>query len=206
MNDDSKTLYLLGGLTSVIGGLMMLFTCYWFTFRPVETYPIMHGVGVVIVILIVPTIIATTLLLINDARMGVLLGVGFAILWIVLELLTHCSQTAPLKTIYQLIGDEATKEQGNIVSIVWKEWVEGLNLIGAFLYSVSALCFGFSLRKWGNMASGVFLILSAIVFGITFIPNVSFYWHILSRALAFIFLGGVLMLATRGVVEEEWDV
>ena len=46
----------------------------------------MHGVSIVTLILVVPTFIAATVLLIKDAKTGVLLGVGFAVLWIGLGL------------------------------------------------------------------------------------------------------------------------
>lgn len=206
MNDNSKSLCFLGGTSAVLSGLLMIFLSYWFTFRPEATHDTMHGVSVVMLILVVPTVVATTVLLIKDAKTGALLGVGFATLWIVLELIAHCSQTAPLKTLHALIQETATQGIGDKINLVWQEWSQALTLIGAFLFSVAALCYGTSLREWGNSASAYLMILSAIVFAITFIPGVSFYWHILIRGITFIFLGGVLMQTSRDRIDEEWEV
>lgn len=206
MNDNSKSLCFLGGSTAVLSGLLMAFTSIWFIFRVDQRPDVMHGVSVAMLILLVPTVIATTVLLLKDAKTGALLGVGFAVLWIVLELIAHCSQTAPLKTLNELIQASATQEFGEGFNRVWYEWGQALTLIGAFSFSVAALCYGTSLRTWGNPASAYLLILSAIVFAITFIPGVSFYWHILIRGIAFLFLGGVLMQASREKINEEWEV
>lgn len=206
MNDDSKNLCFLGGVTSVLSGLSMIFLSYWFGFEPVSTHDAMHGVSVVTLIFVVPTIVATTVLLIKDAQTSTLLGVGFATLWIVLELIAHCSQTSPLKKLYELIPiTDETQNAETAINWVWQEWGEALKLIGAFLFSVSALCYGVSLRSWGNSVSAYLLIFSAIVFAVTFTPWVDFYWHILVRGIAFIFLGGVLMQAGRETIDEEWE-
>ena len=205
MNDNSKSLCFLGGVTAVLSGLLMIFLSYWFAFRP-EVHNAMHGVSVVMLILVVPTVVAATVLIIKDAKTGALLGIGFATLWIVLELIAHCSQTAPLKKLNELIPINTTTEDvETAVKWVWQEWSQALTLIGAFLFSMAALCYGTSLRVWGNPASASLLILSAIVFALTFIPGVSFYWHILSRGIAFIFLGGVLMQASREMPNGEWE-
>lgn len=205
MNDDSKNLCFLGGVTSVLSGLSMIFLSYWFGFQPESTHDAMHGVSVVTLIFVVPTVIATTVLLIKDAKTSALLGVGFATLWIVLELIAHCSQTSPLKTVNQLIQTTATEDFGNTFNIVWQEWGMALTLISAFLFSVAALCYGVSLRSWGNSVSAYLLIFSAIIFAVTFTPWIDFYWHILVRGIAFIFLGGILMQASRETINEEWE-
>lgn len=206
MNDDSKSLYFLGGVTAFFSGLLMIFLSYWFAFRPETTHDIMHGVGVIMLILVVPTVVAVTVLLIKDVKTGALLGVGFAILWIVLELTAHCSQTAPLKMLNELMQETASENFGSNFKEVWEEWGDALKLISAFSFSVAALCYGVSLRAWGNPASAYLLIFSAIVFAITFTPYVSFYWHILIRGIAFLFLAGVLMQASREKINEEWEV
>jgi len=78
-------------------------------------------------------------------------------------------------------------------------------MIAAFSFSVSAICYSTSLRKWGNSISAYLLILSAIVFLFTFIPVVNLYWHILIRGIAVLFLGGVLLSAPGQTIEEEWE-
>ena len=205
MIDDSKSLHVLGGTTSIISGLLMAITSLWFIFQPESSHDTMHGVSVPMLILLVPTVVATTVLLLKETKTGALLGIGFAVLWIVLELIAHCSQTAPLKTLNELIQASATQEFGERFNQIWHEWGQALTLIGAFIYSVAALCYGISLRAWGNSASAYLLILSAIVFAITFIPGVSFYWHVLIRGVAFLFLGGVLLQARRETRDEEWN-
>ena len=204
MIDDSNRIYFIGGLTSFLGGILMLFVSIMFLIKgaPLD---VIHGVSVVIPILIVPTVIATTILLIKDVKTGALLGVGFATLWVVIELLAHGSQTAPLKTINEFIQNPAAKEIGDNFIAVWEEWGNALMKIGAFLFSLAALCYGISLRSWGNLASAYLLIIAALTFPITFIPGVDFYWHVLVRGIAFLFLGGVLMLATRQRIDEEWE-
>ena len=205
MIDDSKSLHVLGGTTSIISGLLMAITSLWFIFQPESSPDIMHGVSVPMLILLVPTVVATTVLLLKETKTGALLGIGFAVLWIVLELIAHCSQTAPLKTLNELIQVSATQEFGERFNQIWHEWGQALTLIGAFIYSVAALCYGISLRAWGNSASAYLLIFSAIVFAITFIPGVNFYWHVLIRGVAFLFLGGVLLQARRETRDEEWN-
>ena len=211
MVDDSKSLQVLGGTTSIISGLLMVITSLWFIFQPESSHEAMHGVSVVMLILVVPTVVATTVLLLKEAKIGALLGIGFAVLWIMLELIAHCSQTAPLKTLNEIIQAAAKEDVWENFTQVWKEWAKALTLIGAFIYSVAALCYGISLRAWGNSASAYLLILSAIVFAITFIPGVNFfpgvnfYWHVLIRGVAFLFLGGVLLQARRETRDEEWN-
>lgn len=80
MIDDSNRIYFIGGLTSFLGGLLMLFTSIMFLIQGDEHPDVIHGISVVIPILIVPTVIATTVLLIKDVKTGALLGVGFAAL------------------------------------------------------------------------------------------------------------------------------
>lgn len=204
MIDDSNRIYFIGGLTSFLGGLLMLFISIMFLIKG-SPLDVIHGVSVVIPILIVPTVIAITVLLIKDVKTGALLGVGFATLWVVIELIAHGSQSAPLNSINELIGKPASQEIGKDLETVWEEWGNALMKIGAFLFSLAALCYGISLRAWGNPTSAHLLIIAALSFAITFIPGVDFYWHVLVRGIAFLFLGGVLMLATRQSVHEEWE-
>ncbi len=202
MIDDSNRIYFIGGLTSILGGLLMLFTSIWFIrIQGDQHSDVIHGVSVVIPILIAPTVIATTVLLIKDVKTGALLGIGFALLWVVIELLAHGSQTAPLKTINELASGEI---KNNFLE-VWKEWGSALIKIGAFLFSLAALCYGISLHSWGNTTSAYLLIIAALTFPIVLIAGVEIYWHISVRGIAFLFLGGVLMLATRQSATEKWE-
>ena len=205
MSDNSKSLYKFGATTAIFSGLMMLFLGYWFTFQS-DTYPeAMHGVGVVMTIMIVPTIVAITILLIKDVKSGALLAVAFATLWIITDLLAHSSQTAPLEKINQLIAVSSTEDIETAVKWVWQDWSESLTLISAFLYSVSAICYGISIRKWGNSIGAFLFFLSAVVYIITFIPFIDFNWHVLFRGITFIFIGGVLYQAPTDSIEEVWE-
>lgn len=214
MSENSKNLYNFGGTTAILSGLIMIFLGYWFIFQS-NTYPeAMHGVGVVMTILIVPSIVATTLLLIKDEKNGALLAAAFAALWIITELLAHSSQTAPLVKVNELIADSATKDivTKDIVTDVkeiWKEWSESLKLISAFLFSVSAVCYGISIRKWGNSIAAFLFFLTAFIYVITFIPFIDsfidFNWHILFRGITFIFLGGVLFQAPTDTSDDAWE-
>ncbi len=202
MNDDSKSLYSIGGATAILSGLLIVFSSYWFAFQ--DDHTVVHGLSVVMLILLVPTVVATTVLLNKDQRIGALLGISFATLWIVMELIAHVSQTAPLKTIKEIFPVTEGETPSDFEK-VWQEWITAFRLLGAFLFSISALCYAIALRKWGNSASSYLLIFAGIVFALTFIPYVDFNWHILVRGIAILFLGGVLLNAPSGTVSEEWE-
>lgn len=210
MIDDSSRLYFMGGLTSILGGILMLLTSIWFIIQGEQNSdlkPVIHGVSIVIQILIVPTVIATTVLLNKDVKTSALLGLGFATLWIVMELFAHGSQTAPLKKLNELLPDTESSIETveTAVKWVWNEWAEVLLLTGSFFFTLAALCYGLSLRSWGNPTSAYLLIIAAIAFPITMIPGINHYWFVLIRGISFLFLGGVLMLATRQNASEEWE-
>lgn len=205
MIDDSKEIYFIGGFTSILSGLLMIFTSIWFITQNDQYDDVIHGVSVVMVILIVPTVIATTVLLINDVRTGALLGLGFASLWLIVELLAQGCMSAPMKYITDMIATPESKEFGETFIEVWKKWGNTLTKIGAFSFSLAAVCYGLSLRMWGNSTSAYLLIIAAITFPITFIPAVDLDWHFLTRGIAFLFLGGVLILATRHSLPDEWE-
>ena len=211
MSDNSKSLYNFGGITAVISGLAMIFLGYWFTFQRDnlnEVMLAMHGVAVVTNILLVPTIVAATILLIKDAKSGALLGIGFATLWIIFELLAHILQTAPLKEIGAVIANQTTQEIGTAIKSVWESLVEAMTKIGLFFFAVSAVFYGISMRKWGNGISAILLFLSAIaaILAIpSFFTDVEFNWHFFVRGITFLFLGGVLIQAPGDRTEEIWE-
>ncbi len=223
MSNNSKSLYNFGGITAVISGLAMIFLGYWFTFQSDNLKEVilndatlnqatlnlnaaMHGVGVLTTILLVPTIIATTILLIKDAKNGALLGIGFATIWIIFELLAHSSQTTPLKALGDIIiADETTKEFGQQISSVWLSSVEAMTKIGLFCFAVSAVFYGISMQKWGNSISANLFYISAIAFILTFFIGTEFDWYIFVRGITFLFLGGVLIQAPSDSIEELWE-
>lgn len=205
MTDDARNLYIFGGTTAILSGLMLIFLAYWFTFGSDRLPEAMHGVGVLLTILVVPTVIATTILIFKDARTGALLGLAFATLWIITELLAHTLQTAPMKQLNELLPASTTPEAESALRLVWLDLVEALTLISGFLFSVSAVFYGVSIRKWGNTISSNLFFLSAIVYVFTFIPFEDFNWHILIRGITLLFLGGVLFQAPSTTSEEVWD-
>lgn len=206
MTDDSKSLYSFGGISAILSGILMIFTSIWFLFRADSRPDVIHGVSVVMLILVVPTIIAITTLLVKEVKTGTLLGVGFAGLWILLELISHGSQSAPLNKLNELIPETTQEGVDTAIKSVWLEFGDALMMIAAFSFSVAAICYGIALRKWGNSISAHLLMLSVFVFLLTFIPMVDLYWHILIRGIAVLFLGGVLLSAPDQTVDEEWEV
>ncbi len=195
MDDNNlKKLYIAGGITGIISGVLMAFTSYWFAFQEGH-YGIVHGIGVPMLILLVPTLLALSKLLIGEARTRTLLGATFAALWIVLELIARCAQTAPMATFYNLADEIGAIEQ------VWKEWIEALMYLSAFLFAVMAFCYGLALRSWGNAISGYLFLFAAIVFPVTFYHSAL---HLAIRSLAFLFLGGVLIQRASTTEEDEW--
>ena len=205
MSDNSKSLYNFGSITAFISGLAMTFLGYWFTFQTDNLNNIMHGVGVVTGILLVPTIIATTILLIKDAKNSTLLGLGFATIWIIFELLAHSSQTAPLKEIGALIDNKTTQEIGSTIESVWSNSAETMTKIGLFFFILYAVFYGISMRKWGNTISANLFFISAIVSIPTFFIGVEFNWHLFVRGINFLFLGGVLIQVPSDSTEEIWE-
>lgn len=202
-DNSSKSLFLTGGITGILGALLMIFTGFMFIFQNSGRPDIMHGVSVAMMLLIVPTLVATSVLLLNEARTGTLIGISFAALWIILELIAHLTQTSPLRIV---MGQAVLQQEfGSIFTKIWKDLYETLTLTGGFTYAIMALCFGISIGIWGNTGSAFLLVISAITFAITFIPGVNFNIHILFRGLAFLFLGGVLIQASRETNLPEWE-
>ena len=199
---SSKSLFLTGGILGILAALLMIFTGFMFIFNNSDRPDIMHGVSVLMMLLIVPTLVATSVLLFNEARTGTLIGIAFAALWVILELIAHLTQTSPLKIV---LGQAVSQQEfGSLFTKIWLDLNETLTLTAGFTYAIMALCFGFSIGLWGNPGSAFLLIISAITFSITFIPGVNFNIHILIRGLALLFLSGVLMQASRETNITEW--
>ena len=198
-DNSSKSLFLTGGITGILGALLMIFTGLMFIFQNSGRPDIMHGVSVVMMLLIVPTLVTTSVLL----RTGTLIGIAFAVLWVILELIAHLTQTSPLRIV---MGQAVSQQEfGTIFTKIWIDLNETLTLTAGFTYAIWALCFGVSIGIWGNTGSAFLLIISAITFAITFIPGVNFNIHILVRGLAILFLSGVLIQASRETNIPEWE-
>lgn len=202
MDKKLSSLYRLGGLTGGLSGFLMLASSLWFIFGlsaisslPSGTVGIYHGIGVVSIILLVPTLLAGYGLLSSDASSRSTLGASFAIPWLVIELIAHCSQTAPLNSLSELASESATKAIGTSLYALWTEWGEALFMTGAFLCSLLAVCYGSALHSWGNPIAGYLFFVSAIAFPVGVFFDFGVQLHVLIRGIAFLFLGGILIQA-----------
>lgn len=202
MDKKLSSLYRLGGLTGGLSGFLMLASSIWFIFGlsaisslPSGTVGVYHGIGVVSIILLVPTLLAGYGLLSSDAGSRSTLGASFAIPWLVIELIAHCSQTAPLNSLSELASESATKAIGTSLYALWTEWGEALFMTGAFLCSLLAICYGSALRSWGNTVASYLFFVSVIAFPIGVFFDFGIQLHVLIRGIAFLFLGGILIQA-----------
>ena len=202
MDKKLSSLYRLGGLTGGLSGFLMLGSSIWFIFglSAISSLPsgmvgIYHGIGVVSIILLVPTLLAGYGLLSSDAGSRSTLGASFAIPWLVIELIAHCSQTAPLNSLSELASESATKAIGTSLYALWTEWGEALFMTGAFLCSLLAICYGSALHSWGNPVAGYLFLVSVIAFPVGVLLDFGIQLHLLIRGIAFLFLGGILIQA-----------
>ena len=203
MDKKLSSLYRLGGLTGVLSGFLMLASSIWFIFDlssisslspDLGKIGIFHGIGVVTTLLLVPTLLAGYGLLSSEASSRSILGASFAIPWIIIELIAHCSQTAPLNSLSELAG-EPTAAIGTSLYALWAEWGEALFMTGAFLCALLLLCYGSALHSWGNSIASYLFFLSIIAFPIGLFLNLGVQLHVLIRGIAFLFLGGILVQA-----------
>lgn len=203
MDKKLSTLYRLGGLTGVLSGFLMLASSIWFIFDlssisslspDLGKIGIFHGIGVVTTLLLVPTVLAGYGLLSSEASSRSILGASFAIPWIIIELIAHCSQTAPLNSLSELAG-EPTAAIGTSLYALWAEWGEALFMTGAFLCALLLLCYGSALHSWGNSIASYLFFFSIIAFPIGLFLNLGVQLHVLIRGIAFLFLGGILVQA-----------
>lgn len=195
MDKKLSSLYRLGGLTGILSGFLMFASSIWFIFG--LSPGIFHGIGVVTIIFLVPTLLASYGLLSSEAHIRSTLGASLAIFWLAVELIAHCSQTAPLGALSELTDNPAAPTIG----VLWKEWGEALFMTGAFLCTLLALCYGSALHTWGNSVAGYLFFVSIIAFPVgVFLKHrwgmdYGIELHILVRGIAFLFLGGILVRA-----------
>ena len=212
MDKQLSPLYRLGGLTGILSGFLMLASSIWFIFglSSVVLFPsaeqfgkigFFHGIGVVTLILLVPTLLASYGLLSSEAHGRSALGASIAVLWLVIELVAHCSQTAPINELSKLAGETAPTEIGESLYVLWTEWGESLFMTGAFLCALLALCYGSALHSWGNSVAGYLFFIAIIAFPVGIFLKHRGYLHygvelhVIIRGIAFLFLGGVLIQA-----------
>ena len=203
MNDKPVELYLIGSITGFLGSALMLILSYLFIFRvqavslgtpDLKLVGITNGLGVVSLILIVPTMVALFALLSTVATARGFLGAAFALLWICIEIVGYLSQTAPLRTLNELYSDPSTRETAMSIYRVSEEFWEALSRTGAFFSVLMSLCYGLAfIAKW-NRPAGYLFLLSILAFPIgMLIPNLGVHLHIALRGLAFFIVAGVLI-------------
>lgn len=203
MDKKLSSLYRLGGLTGVLSGFLMLASSIWFIFDLSSISSLspdlgkigaFHGIGVVTTLLLIPTLLAGYGLLSSEASSRSILGASFAIPWIIIELIAHCSQTAPLNSLSELAG-EPTAAIGTSLYALWAEWGEALFMTGAFLCVLLLLSYGSALHSWGNSIASYLFFLSIIAFPVGLFLNLGVQLHVLIRGIAFLFFGGILVQA-----------
>ena len=205
MNKKLSALYRLGGITGGLSGLLMLAASIWFIdysslplaeqFERIRSIGVYHGIGVVSTILLVPTLLAGYNLLSSDARSRSTLGASFAIPWLIIELIAHCSQTAPLNSLSEFAGESTTAAMGTSLYTVWAAWGEALFMTGAFLCVILSICYGSALLSWGNSVAGYLFFVTVIAFPVDVLFDFGMQLHPLLRGIAFLFFGGVLIQA-----------
>lgn len=210
MDRKLSSLYRLGGLTGILSGFLMLASSIWFIFglspQPEEGFEligrigIFHGIGVVTLIFLIPTLLASYGLLSSEAGTRSILGATFAVSWLIIELIAHCSQTAPLNELSKLAKETSTASIGESLYTLWVEWGEALFMTSAFLCALLAICYGSALGAWGNSIGMYLFFISVIAFPVGVILNMDIQLHMLTRGIAFLFLGGILLQAPA---EEE---
>ncbi|MCE2413095.1 hypothetical protein J4G07_03745 [Candidatus Poribacteria bacterium] len=209
MDKKLSSLYRLGGLTGGLSGFLMLASSIWFIFglSTLSSLPsaeqleligkigVYHGIGVVSTILLVPMLLAGYGLLSSDAGSRSILGACFAIPWLTIELIAHCSQTAPLNLLSELASESTTAAISTSFYALWAEWGEALFMTGAFLCALLAICYGSALHSWGNPVAGYLFFVSVIAFPVGVLLDFGIQLHVLIRGIAFLFFGGILIQA-----------
>ncbi|MBI1929519.1 hypothetical protein HYR99_35395 [Candidatus Poribacteria bacterium] len=219
MNNKPVQLYLIGGITGLLGGLLMVISSGLVLFRVqaaylgtpeqkmafIASHPLVgvtHGIGVASLILIVSTVIALFVLLRTVATARSFLGTGFALLWLCIEMVEHLSQTAPLRALSQLYNDPLNREMAMSIHNVLDEFWEAFSRTGAFLSALMFLCYGLALMKGGNRVSGYLFLIAVIALPIGLvIPGVGLQLHVVVRGLAY-FIVSVSLIKIATAKEE----
>ena len=214
MDHKPTELYIAGGITAFLSGILMLVANYLVMFPLQAAYQgtpeqqmefiasqpltgITHGLSVVSLILIVPTIAALFVLLNTIVTARSYVGIGFAIVWIVVAMVGHLSQTAPLRALSELYNDPATRETAMSIYHVWEEFGEALLLTGTFFSALTAFCYGLAFIDDWNRLSGYLFLLAILAFPLgLLIPGIrghAVQAHVVLRGLAFLIVGVVLI-------------
>ena len=201
MNKKPVELYLIGGAAGFLSGVLTLVSSYIIVARlqaaalgtpELKLVGMTHGLIVVSLILIVPTVIALFALLNTVATARSYLGLGFAAMWVIIEIVGHLSQTAPLRALGDLHTDHPTHAMA--IYQISEEFAEALILTGTFFAALTALCYGLSLIGGWNRWAGYIFLIAVVAYPIgMWIPSVGIQLHVVLRTLAFLIVSGVLI-------------
>lgn len=201
MNKKPVELYLIGGTAGFLSGVLTLVSSYIIVMRLQEAglgtpelklVGMTHGLIVVSLILVVPTVIALFALLRTTGTARSYLGIGFATMWLAIEIIGHLSQTAPLRAL----GDLHTDHPAQAIAIygISEEFAEALILTGTFFATLTALCYGLSFIGGWNRWAGYILLIAVLAYPIgMWIPNIGIQLHVVLRTLGFLIASGVLI-------------
>ncbi|MCH8290974.1 hypothetical protein IH992_07740 [Candidatus Poribacteria bacterium] len=217
MNDKPVELYLIGGIAGFFGSLLMIASGYLGIFQIqgaylgeanqkmafIASHPLVgitHGLSVLSLLLIVPTVVAVFVLLNIAVTARSFLGTGFALLWLSIEMVGHLSQTAPLRGWSELYKNMPTREMAAAIYSVSGEFWEAFSRAGTCLSALMSLCYGLILIKDWNRPAGYLFLIAFLAFPIgLLIPRVGMELHVILRGIAFIIVSGVLIqVATKG--------
>jgi len=211
MKKKPVELYLIGGTTGFLGGILMLVASYLIVFRVelpgvglpaqqlayIAEHPLVgvtHGVSVAALMLIVPTVVALFVLLNTVVVARGYLGVGFATVWIIVEMVGHLAQTAPFRALSDLYNNLLHRDAAVALYHFVEEFAEAMTLTSATLACLAAICYGLALIEGWNRVSGYLFFLAVLAFPIgLFIPDIGVQLHVALRGLAFLVVGGVLI-------------
>ena len=203
MRSKPNELYLVGGISGLLGGVLMIISSYLLVFHVGSPYlgtpdsklvGIAHGLCVVSLILITPAAIALSTLLKTTSAARSYLGLGFAVLWIGIGIVGHLSQTAPLRTLSELYDNPPTRETAMLIYHFSEEFWEALSRTSTFFAVLMSLCFGLAMIRNWNRPAGYLFLLAIVAFPIGFfIPQVDVHLHGILRSLAFIAAAAALI-------------
>ena len=201
MNKKPIGLYLIGGAAGFLSGVLTLVSSYMIVARlqgaalgtpELKLVGMTHGLTVVSLILIVPTVITLFVLLKTVVTARSYLGLGFAAMWLILEMVGHLSQTAPLRALGDLHADHPTHAMA--IYQISEEFAEALMLTGTFFAALAALCYGLSFIGGRNRWAGYVFLVAVLAYPIgMWIPSVGIQLHVVLRTLAFLIVSGVLI-------------
>lgn len=218
MNENPVKLYLISGVTGVVGGILMIVSACIVIFQLQGAYAgaaaakmefiarmplvgITHGLSFVSLLLITPAVVASFVLFRSVATTRASLGMTFAMFWLVIEMIGHLWHTAPLRALTELYNAEATQNTALAIYTVSDEFWEALSNAAGFIAVLTFICYGLIFLAAKNLLLSVLILLVCIAFPVGMVlPSIGLQPHIILRGLSLIIVSGVLI---RTAVTEE---